>query len=116
MPERSTPKPPVLRRSLLSPVQIVRTVAIALIAGGAALGLIPSGSCGAGWWEPPSSGDLYGWFAFGGPPDIEPVTCWTAMAPVGSWATALVVIGVALLLTMWFNTHYRPKTERQPEK
>ncbi|WP_017604727.1 hypothetical protein [Nocardiopsis alkaliphila] len=98
----------------MSPVQIIRTVAIALIAGGAALGLVPSGSCGAGWWEPSPGGSAsFGWFAHTDISSGTITTCGTAMEPVGSWATALVVIGVALLLTMWFNTHYRPKTEEE---
>lgn len=99
----------------MSPVQIVRTVAIALIAGGVALGLMPSGPCGAGWgkgWGNPSgAGDSFGWFAYEGAPGMVTDTCQTAMAPVGSWAIALIVIGVTLLLGLWFHTSYRPKGE-----
>lgn len=101
----------------MSPVQIIRTVAIALIAGGGALGLIPSGSCGAGWWEPsPGDSASFGWFAYTEISDRAFTTCGPTMSPVGSWATALVVIGVALLVAMWFNTHYRPKTEGEPNR
>ncbi len=55
----------------MSPVQIIRTIATALIAGGGALGLLPSGPCGAGWWSFPGGDELYGWFALGGlTPDV----------------------------------------------
>lgn len=95
----------------MSPAQIIRTVAIALITGGGALGLVPSGMCGAGWWRPSPDADLHGWYALGGSPGTEITMCETAMAPVGSWATALVVIGVTLVVVMWFNAHYRLKGE-----
>ncbi len=94
----------------MSPVQIIRTVAAALIAGGGALGLVPGGSCGAGWWAPSSGDEYYGWFAFGeAPPSMLAGTCGTAMAPVGSWAIALIVAGATLLAGVWINTSYRPK-------
>ncbi|MCP3013055.1 hypothetical protein NGM33_06895 [Nocardiopsis dassonvillei] len=95
----------------MSPVQIVRTVAAALIAGGGTLGLVPGGPCGAGWWAP-SGGDgaHYGWFALGEePPNMLAGVCNTAMAPVGSWAIALIVAGVTLLAGVWITTSYRPK-------
>jgi hypothetical protein len=31
------------------------------------------------------------------------------MAPVGSWAITLIVVGATLLLEVWLNTSYRPK-------
>lgn len=93
----------------MSPVQIIRTVAAALIAGGGALGLVPSRSCGAGWWAPSSVDNSFGWFAVGDPPSsMGAGVCETAMAPVGSWAIALIVVGATLLAGVWFNTTYRP--------
>ncbi|MDE3724659.1 MULTISPECIES: hypothetical protein [Nocardiopsis] len=95
----------------MSPVQIIRTVAAALIAGGAALGLVPGGSCGAGWWSLPSTGDSFGWFAYtpitDGPPVLPQDMCETATAPLGSWAIALVVMGAVLLAGAWFTTSHR---------
>ncbi|MBB6121604.1 hypothetical protein [Nocardiopsis algeriensis] len=102
----------------MSPVQIVRTVAVALIAGGGALGLVPTGSCGAGWWRPPLGGDaVFGWFAYEELPRdglswID--SCDTVMAPVGSWALALAVIGAALWAGVRFSV--RPRPEGTPEK
>ncbi|MFD6953024.1 hypothetical protein A6A08_17050 [Nocardiopsis sp. TSRI0078] len=95
----------------MSPVQIVRTVATALIAGGVTLGLVPGGSCGAGWWAPSGVGDSFGWFAYTEmpPPAMVSGVCGTAMAPVGSWAIALVVVGATLLAGVWINTSYPPK-------
>ncbi|WP_028647979.1 hypothetical protein [Nocardiopsis sp. CNT312] len=94
----------------MSPVQIIRTIAMALIVGGTALGLVPSGSCGAGWWSFPGGDELYGWFAFGeAPPNIGIGVCETAMAPVGSWAIALIVVGATLLAGVWKYTRDRPK-------
>jgi hypothetical protein len=97
----------------MSPVQIIRTVAAALIAGGAALGLVPGGSCGAGWWAPSGGDETYhGWFALGEtPPGMLAGTCGTAMAPVGSWAIALIVVGAALLAGARLNTLYQPRDE-----
>lgn len=95
----------------MSPVHILRTVAIALVAGGVALGLVPSGPCGAGWWTPTSGHNSFGWFAYEAAPSIGIGVCETAMAPVGSWAIALTVVGVALLAGAWFNTSYLPKGE-----
>jgi heme/copper-type cytochrome/quinol oxidase subunit 1 len=99
----------------LSPAKIIRTVAAALIAGGAALGLVPSGSCGAGWWIPISGDATYGWFAYQPLEEAAPTmmasTCDMVMAPVGSWAIALVVIGATLVAGMWFHTRHRPKGE-----
>ncbi|MFD3687093.1 hypothetical protein ACFWTE_20015 [Nocardiopsis sp. NPDC058631] len=88
----------------MSPVQIIRTVAIALIAGGGALGLIPSGSCGAGWWAPVNADSSYGWFGYGDGPTVLTGGCGTAMAPVGSWAIALIVVGATLLVGALINT------------
>lgn len=95
----------------MSPVRIVRTVAAALIAGGAALGLVPGGSCGAGWWSPPGASDSFGWFAYTplDQPPVPPVgTCDAAMGPVGSWATALVVMGAVLLAGAWSTASRAP--------
>jgi len=39
--------------------------------------------------------------------------CGTAMAPVGSWAIALIVGGVALLVSVWINTSYQVRGEPQ---
>lgn len=96
----------------MSPVQIVRTVAIALIAGGVALGLVPSGPCGAGWWSLTGGDSSFGWFAYEAAPSMVTDTCGTAMAPVGSWAISLIVVGATLLAGAWFNTSYRPKDDR----
>lgn len=112
-------QPPDSEERSVSPIQIVRTVAAALIAGGAALGLVPSGSCGAGWWTPmPDSYASFGWFAYEEISSAMPhVTCGTAMAPVGAWAVALVVMGAVLLAGVWFTTSYTPKQQRrQPEQ
>lgn len=39
--------------------------------------------------------------------------CETAMAPVGSWAFALITAGVVLLAAVWITTSHRPgKPER----
>ncbi|MFJ9554051.1 hypothetical protein ACIRPH_09550 [Nocardiopsis sp. NPDC101807] len=97
----------------MSPVQIVRTVAFALIAGGVALGLVPGGSCGAGWWPLVDMDASFGWFAY--EEVSRPGTgmgaglCGTTMAPVGSWAVALVVVGATLLLGAWITTPYGPQ-------
>ncbi|WP_160050965.1 MULTISPECIES: hypothetical protein [unclassified Nocardiopsis] len=94
----------------MSPVQIIRTVAAALIAGGGALGLVPGGPCGAGWWSPFGGDEYYAWFALGEPPpSMAAGMCGTAMAPVGSWAIALIVIGAALVAGVWITTSYRPE-------
>ncbi|CAL9509426.1 hypothetical protein SUDANB121_03619 [Nocardiopsis dassonvillei] len=102
----------------MSPVQIIRTMAAALIAGGAALGLVPAGSCGAGWWTPLGATASFGWFAYTPYEDRSPFLpqdmCEAAMAPVGVWAVALVVMGATLLAGVWFTTSYRPK--RRPER
>ena len=93
----------------MSPVQIIRTVATALIAGGGALGLVPTGSCGAGWWAPSSGEASFGWFSYGeAPPNMLVGGCETAMAPVGSWAVALIAVGAALLVGVWSHAQYRP--------
>lgn len=34
-------------------------------------------------------------------------TCETDMAPVRTWAIALFVVGVTLLVGVWLNTSYR---------
>ncbi|MGQ4268558.1 hypothetical protein [Nocardiopsis changdeensis] len=100
----------------MTPTQIVRTVAAALIAGGAALGLVPGGRCGAGWWSPLyGDGTSYGWFGYSsldgsGMPAVLPhEMCEAATAPVASWAIALVVMGAALLAGVWFTTSYTPR-------
>ncbi|WP_017588116.1 hypothetical protein [Nocardiopsis ganjiahuensis] len=103
----------------MSPVQIVRTVAVALIAGGVALGLVPGGTlglvpggtCGAGWQSSPSGAASFGWFAYEETFSMTESSCQTAMAPVGSWAIALIVIGAALLAGAWLTTPNRPKAE-----
>jgi hypothetical protein len=33
------------------------------------------------------------------------------MAPVGSWAIALIVVGATLVAGVWFHTRRRPKDE-----
>ncbi|GAB2511360.1 hypothetical protein [Nocardiopsis aegyptia] len=100
----------------MSPVQIIRTVAAALITGGGALGLVPTGPCGAGWWTPPSGAVSFGWFAYEEVQANRVVgTCDMAMAPVGSWAIALIVVGGTLLAGVWLNTHYRPREEPKDE-
>ena len=91
------------------PAQILRTVAAASIAAGLALGLVPSGSCGAGWWAPGSVDGSFGWFAAGEAPRMGAGICETAMAPVGSWAIALIVIGATLLAGVWVHTQDGPK-------
>ncbi|GAA1469799.1 hypothetical protein NE857_00695 [Nocardiopsis exhalans] len=94
----------------MSLVQIVRTVGIALIAGGIALGLIPQGRCGSGWGGPfHAEGGSFGWFAYEGTPGTMIAACETVMAPVRSWAIALIVVGATLLLGAWFHTANRPK-------
>lgn len=94
----------------MSPVQILRTVAAASVAAGLALGLVPSGSCGAGWWAPGSGDDSFGWFAVGEAPRTGAGMCETAMAPVGSWAIALIVVGATLLAGVWADAQYGPKS------
>jgi hypothetical protein len=37
------------------------------------------------------------------------------MAPVGSWAVALMVVGVVLLVGVWVSTPYVPKTKASPQ-
>nr|WP_285732677.1 hypothetical protein [Nocardiopsis sp. ATB16-24] len=92
----------------MSPVQIIRTVATALITGGGALGLVPAGPCGAGWWAPSRGEAAFGWFAYGeAPPSMVVGGCETSMAPVGSWAVALIAVGAALLVGVWTHTQYR---------
>lgn len=95
----------------MSPVQIIRTLAAASIAGGLALGLVPSGSCGAGWWAPGSVDGSFGWFAVGEAPGMGAGICETAMAPVGSWAIALIVVGATLLAGVWIDSSHRPNGE-----
>ncbi|MBE1460884.1 hypothetical protein H4W79_005098 [Nocardiopsis terrae] len=95
----------------MSPVQIIRLAALALVAGGAALGLVPSGPCGSGWLTLPAGTDeLHGWFVMGEAPDLVMVTCGAAMAPAGSWAIALIVIGAVLLVGARLNAPSRPRT------
>lgn len=86
----------------MPPVQIIRTVVLALITGGGALGLIPSGSCGAGWWQPSPGGSAsFGWFAYTERSDSAITTCGPAvMAPVGSWATGLAEGATFLTATL----------------
>ncbi|WP_433696923.1 hypothetical protein [Nocardiopsis sp. CA-288880] len=95
----------------MSPVQIIRTAAFALIAGGVSLGLVPGGSCGAGWWPLVDMNASFGWFAYEevSRPAIGAGLCGTTMAPVGSWAIALIVVGATLLLGAWINTPYGPQ-------
>ncbi|GHD26910.1 hypothetical protein GCM10007147_25500 [Nocardiopsis kunsanensis] len=94
----------------MSPVQVIRTLATASVAGGLALGLIPSGPCGAGWWAPGSVDGSFGWFAAGEAPRMGAGgTCETAMAPVGSWAIALIVVGATLLAGVWSCAQDGPK-------
>ncbi|WP_304451497.1 hypothetical protein [Nocardiopsis sp. YSL2] len=96
----------------MSPVQIIRTVAAALIAAGGALGLVPSGPCGAGWWDPHSTEEMIGWYSLGDmPPGMLAGSCGTAMAPVGAWAIALIAAGATLLAGVWITTIYRPQDE-----
>jgi heme/copper-type cytochrome/quinol oxidase subunit 1 len=99
----------------VSPVQIIRLLAAALIVGGVALGLVPSGPCGAGWWAPISGHSSFGWFAYQpleeAAPNVMTSTCDMVMAPVGSWAIALVVVGATLVAGVWFHTRHRPKGE-----
>lgn len=100
----------------MSPAQILRTMAIALIAAGGALGLVPTGPCGAGWWSFPMP---HGYAGFGSvnSEDLPYRTtiglsgCETALAPVGSWAIALVAAGVALLVTLRMNAQRRTTDE-----
>ncbi|MFJ9554056.1 hypothetical protein ACIRPH_09575 [Nocardiopsis sp. NPDC101807] len=107
---------PSVEESPVSPVQIIRTAAFALIAGGVALGLVPGGPCGAGWWPLVSVNASFGWIGYGDAPSMGMATtvCGTAMAPVGSWAIALTAIGAALLLGVWRSTRQGAKAE--PEK
>lgn len=81
----------------MTAVQIIRTVATALILGGGALGLVPGGSCGSGWLRPSSVGLS---------------ACGDVMAPVGSWAIALIAVGVTLLVGVWISTPYQPKVKK----
>lgn len=99
----------------MSPVQVIRTVAFALIAGGLSLGLVPGSSCGAGWWPLVDMNASFGWFAYEGVsrPAIEAGLCGTTMAPVGSWAVALIVVGATLLLGAWINAPYGPKVKTE---
>ncbi|MEU3023116.1 hypothetical protein ABZ644_10550 [Nocardiopsis alba] len=100
----------------MTPVQIVRAAAVTLIAGGVVLGLVPGGSCGAGWWSPAGAHGAasFGWFAYTEistpPPGLGMSDCGVAMAPVASWAIALLVMG-AVLLVLSFNTHRLGRTE-----
>ena len=83
----------------MTPVQILRTLATALILGGLSLGLIPmgsGGSCGSGWLEGAGVG----------------IGCGPVMAPVGSWALALIVVGATMHVSAWMNTPYRPKDNK----
>lgn len=98
----------------MSPVQIIRALATASIAAGVALGLVPTGPCGAGWWSFPMPERSFGWFDYESTsiPPIGPGACETVMAPVGSWAIALVAAGVALLVTLRMNTGAEPRTSR----
>ncbi|MET9795062.1 hypothetical protein [Nocardiopsis alba] len=81
----------------MSAVQIIRTVATALIIGGGTLGLIPGGSCGSGWLRPSSVGMS---------------ACGDVMAPMGSLAIALIAVGVTLLVGAWVSTPYQPKVKK----
>jgi hypothetical protein len=112
----SNVKTPRVEESSMSPVQIIRTLAFALIVGGVALGLVPGGPCGAGWWPLVSVNASFGWIGYGDAPSMGMGTtvCGTAMAPVGSWAIALVVVGAALLLGVWRST--RQGSRAEPEK
>lgn len=52
------------------------------------------------------------WCLIPRPPEAPRVvtnTCETAMAPVRTWAIALFVVGVTLLVGVWLNTSYRPE-------
>lgn len=93
----------------MSPVQIIRTLAAASVAGGLALGLIPSGPCGAGWWAQGSSEPSFGWFAAGEAPEMTGGICATAMVPVGSWALLLTVVGVTVLVGVRVYAQNGPK-------
>lgn len=101
----------------MSPVQIIRTVATALIAAGGALGLVPTGPCGAGWWSFPMPERSFGWFAYEDLPHQTTIGlsgCETALAPVGSWAIALIAAGIALLVTLRMNA--RNRTTEKPQE
>ncbi|MEU3307775.1 hypothetical protein [Nocardiopsis sp. NPDC006832] len=98
----------------MSPVQIIRALAIALIAAGSALGLVPTGPCGAGWWSFPMPERSFGWFSYEDLPHQTTIGlggCETALVPVGSWAIALVAAGIALLVTLRLNTQRRTTDE-----
>ena len=103
----------------MSPVQIIRTIAIALISGGGALGLVPTSWCGAGWWSFPMP--EVGYAAFGLRTE-EPLRfpqvsgCEVALAPVGSWAVALVAAGVALIIVLRMNDRRPTTTQDKPEE
>ena len=81
----------------MTAIQIVRTVGLALLLGGLALGLFPmgeGGECGSGWVNAIRLG------------------CGPVMAPVGSWAVALVVVGGTMLTSAWINTRPRPLDQK----
>ncbi|KOX22269.1 hypothetical protein ADL05_03445 [Nocardiopsis sp. NRRL B-16309] len=82
-----------------------------MIAGGVALGLVPSGPCGAAWWRPMRGDATFGWYSLGETPDMMINSCGMAMAPAGSWAIALIVSGAALVAGVWFHTAHRPTEE-----
>ncbi|WP_067598057.1 hypothetical protein [Nocardiopsis listeri] len=103
----------------MSPVQIIRTVATALIAAGGALGLVPTGPCGAGWWSFPMPRGYAGFGSFNSEDLPHQTTiglsgCETALAPVGSWAIALIAAGIALLVTLRMNA--RNRTTEKPQE
>lgn len=86
----------------MTAVQIVRTVGLAMILAALVLGLIPmgpGGACGSGWLERAGYGP----------------GCGDVMAPLGSWALALIAAGATLLVSAWINTPYRPK-DRKPQQ
>ena len=81
----------------MTAIQIVRTVGLALLLAGLGLGLFPmgeGGECGSGWVTAIRLG------------------CGPVMAPVGSWAVALVLAGATLLVSAFVNTPARPKDKR----
>ncbi|OKI16310.1 hypothetical protein A6A08_26170 [Nocardiopsis sp. TSRI0078] len=56
--------------------------------------------------------EQYASFALGeAPPNMGTGLCETAMAPVGSWAIALIAVGATLLAGAWVTTSSRPTNE-----
>lgn len=102
----------------MSPLQIIRAIAIALISGGSALGLVPTSSCGAGWWSYPMPERAFGWFAYeeASARNFSFNGCEVTMAPVASWAVALVAAGVALLIVLRMNGRRPTTTQEKPEE